>query len=238
MAPRGFGGIIHVMEFKRDRPGINDGIGSTDAAQLARCPGLLFDNTQDHIIWGIWAARDKYPDDFSSLGGEDLVDLAARLTREWHPNFRRLIALTDPTTALPIRIRTSVPVEPWPSGKVTLLGDAIHTMTPGRGVGANTAIRDAALLARRLREARDGRKTVKEALSEYEGEMRRYSEEAVRESRKQMDGNALIHRPVIGRVQLAAVRTMMRIVNRVPALKRRMIAAQTRLRKTEDLKAK
>ena len=32
-----------------------------------------------------------------------------------------------------------MPIEPWQSSSITLLGDAIHTMTPGQGVGANTA---------------------------------------------------------------------------------------------------
>jgi hypothetical protein len=31
-------------------------------------------------------------------------------------------------------------VPQWPTTNVTLIGDAIHTMTPGRGVGANTPV--------------------------------------------------------------------------------------------------
>ena len=38
----------------------------------------------------------------------------------------------------------------WPTGPVTLLGDAIHNMTPMAGIGANTALRDADLLRRNL----------------------------------------------------------------------------------------
>jgi 2-polyprenyl-6-methoxyphenol hydroxylase-like FAD-dependent oxidoreductase len=64
------------------------------------------------------------------------------------------------------------------SSNVTLLGDAIHTMTPSRGVGSNTAPRDAALLCSRLIEVRDERASVIEAIHEYEVKMMRYSTEA------------------------------------------------------------
>ena len=51
-----------------------------------------------------------------------------------------------------------------------------------------------------------------------------YGFEAVLASREQMDGNGVIHKPVIGRVVLACLRTFLRVTNAVPALKRRMMA--------------
>jgi len=150
---------------------------------------------------------------------------------------QRLMELTDPSTVFSVNIRTSVPLEPWESSNVTLLGDAIHTMTPGRGVGANTALRDAALLCTRLIEAQSGAKPLVSALNEYEAEMLSYSREAVLESRKQMDARSIVHRPVLGRIPLALARTGMRLVNAVPALKQKMIKRQMRLRDAEQVKA-
>ncbi len=43
-------------------------------------------------------------------------------------------------------IRNGRPETVWKTGPVTLLGDAIHAMSPAGGVGANTALKDASLL--------------------------------------------------------------------------------------------
>jgi len=237
MAPKGYGAIIHVMEFKWDRAGVKNGVGGNDADLISQWPGLLYDNTRDYILWGVWAARQNLPVDPTTLAGEELIRLVDEMTRSWHPNFRRLVELTDPTTIFPLSVRTSVPVTPWESSNVTLLGDAIHTMTPGRGVGANTALRDAALLCKRLTEVRDGVRPLLKALHDYEAEMLEYSAEAVLESRKQMDARDISHKPVLGRIQLTVMRTGMRFVNAVPALKRRMHESETRLRKVDQAEA-
>jgi hypothetical protein len=63
--------------------------------------------------------------------------------------------------------------------------------------------------------------------------MLRYSTEAVLESRKQMNANDMIHKPVLGRIQLAAMRSGMRVVNAVPALKRHVTEKVLRARATE-----
>ncbi|MFD0695792.1 FAD-dependent oxidoreductase [Paenibacillus sp. GCM10027628] len=137
---------------------------------------------------------------------------------------------TDPSTCFPINIRTSVPIPRWKTTNVSLLGDAIHTMTPGRGVGANTALRDAALLCRNLVQVSQGRMELIEAIHNYEKQMIEHGFDAVIQSRKQMDGNAWIHKPVIGRLVLALMRTFMRIVNHLPIIKRRMEEAERRYR--------
>ena len=234
MAPRGYSCILHVMEFPWNRDkAIKAGIGGTDADLIAQWPGLLFDNTTDYINWGFAAAARKLPADVMQRRGSDLMALTTQMTRDWHPNFHELVALTDPTTCFPISIRTSVPIEPWPSGNVTLIGDAIHTMTPGRGVGANAALRDAALLCRNLAAVQGGRRTLSEAVAGYEAQMRDYGFDAVMKSREQMDGDGLIHKPVVGRVALEGMRAGMRIVDHLPSLKRRMTENMLRYRGAE-----
>ena len=60
------------------------------------------------------------------------------------------------------------PLASWSSGRVVLLGDACHPMTPYMAQGAATSIEDAAVLARCLSEARDGSGGIEAAFRRYE----------------------------------------------------------------------
>jgi 2-polyprenyl-6-methoxyphenol hydroxylase-like FAD-dependent oxidoreductase len=221
LAPRGMACILHWMEFPwtaQGRP--KDGIGGNDASLVANWPGLLFDNTRDYLNWGFWASTDKFPSDVMQRGGADLMELVTGMTPRWDRRLHRLFALTEPSTCFPITIRTSVRVDAWPSDNVTLLGDAIHTMTPGQGVGANTALRDAHNLLSQLTSG----KALVDAVRDYEREMVEYGFKAVEASKKQTGGDQLVHKPVIGRAALAAQRTFLRATDRIPALKRKFEA--------------
>jgi 2-polyprenyl-6-methoxyphenol hydroxylase-like FAD-dependent oxidoreductase len=222
-APRGLFCILHVMEFQWDRDGkVKNGIGGNTEELIRRWPGLQFDNTRDYLNWGLSATADKFPANVMELRGCELIDATLRLTPAWHPNLRRLFELTDPGTCFPVNIWTSVPLEPWETTNVTLLGDAIHTMTPGRGVGANTALRDAVNLCRQLIAVRDGRQELIAAVRAYEAKMIEYGFDAVIKSRAQMTADDPVHKPVVGRLALAGMRTAMRAVNHLPPVKRRM----------------
>jgi 2-polyprenyl-6-methoxyphenol hydroxylase-like FAD-dependent oxidoreductase len=218
LAPRGMACILHWMEFPWTADGRpKDGIGGNEAELIERWPGLLFDNTRDYLNWGLSAATARFPSDVLQLHGAGLMALATRMTPRWDERLHRLFALTDPGTCFPINIRTSVRVDPWPSDNVTLLGDAIHTMTPGQGVGANTALRDAHNLVRELTSG----KPLVPAVAAYERAMLDYGFAAVEASKQQTGGDQLVHRPVIGRAALAAQRTFLRATDRIPALKRK-----------------
>lgn len=75
-----------------------------------------------------------------------------------------------------VKVRTSSPVPAWTPSRVTLLGDAIHAMSPARGSGANTALRDAALLTRSLTTAAsvDDPAVALSMIGAYEASMRDY----------------------------------------------------------------
>ncbi|WP_067127385.1 FAD-dependent oxidoreductase [Microtetraspora malaysiensis] len=141
--------------------------------------GLEFTDTRDYVMWVLGT-----PDDVSALDGAGLRDAVQERVADWHPRLGEIIRRVDPATVRTASMRTSEPVEPWPSGPVTLVGDAIHCMVPA-GIGAAVALRDAALLTRRLTEARDRGLPLVEAVHAYESEMLRYGFEAVAAAAKQ-----------------------------------------------------
>jgi 2-polyprenyl-6-methoxyphenol hydroxylase-like FAD-dependent oxidoreductase len=65
---------------------------------------------------------------------------------------------------------------------VTLLGDAIHSMTYFRALGGNSALRDAGILTARLAEVTRRSRLLREAVAAYEEAMREHGYEAVRSS--------------------------------------------------------
>ncbi|TDQ00182.1 FAD-dependent oxidoreductase [Labedaea rhizosphaerae] len=129
----------------------------------------------------MWAVVGPVPDERDPAA---LHEFATRFVAGWHPEFRRIVANADVPATFGTPIRTSGPVPWWPTGRITLLGDAIHVMPPTGGVGANTALRDAALLTDLL-----ARTEPRAAFAEYENQMRDYATEVVRQSTRTMTGD-------------------------------------------------
>lgn len=124
----------------------------------------------------------KAPNDDYSIVGPQAAQIAKSLTANWHPRFKPLVDEMVETEAAFWKITCSSPsgVPEWPNEpRVTVIGDAVHSMTPAGGIGANTAVRDSALLGRLLREAGGYAVGVTAA---YEKEMRVYGSEAVNQS--------------------------------------------------------
>jgi 2-polyprenyl-6-methoxyphenol hydroxylase-like FAD-dependent oxidoreductase len=177
--------------------------------------GNLYENTRSYLMWALSAKREKFG--LTDVEQADRAALAAAATRTmsgWSRAFRELVGLADPTTISCLPIRTSVPVAPWRTGRVTLLGDAIHSMTPYRGIGANVAIKDAARLTRALIAAHRGQRDFIEAIRDYEAGMLDYGFRAVRNSLKAM------HQTVTDSLPgLMLSRLTMRAINAMPPVK-------------------
>ena len=123
------------------------------------------------------------PNDDFALIGAPAADIAKALTADWHPRLRPLFEEMNVSEAAFWKITCSTPagVPEWQNEpRVTLIGDAVHSMTPAGGIGANTAVRDSALLGRLL--ASEGAGSPGGVTAAYEKGMRVYASEAVRTS--------------------------------------------------------
>ncbi|KAH8659363.1 hypothetical protein BGZ60DRAFT_415109 [Tricladium varicosporioides] len=117
-------------------------------------------------------------DDFS-LVGAPAAKIAKELTANWHPRIKPLFDEMPESEAAFWKITCSTPsgVPEWKNEpRVTVIGDAVHSMTPAGGIGASTAVRDSALLGKLISEAGGYKEGVTAA---YEKEMRVYGSEAV-----------------------------------------------------------
>lgn len=124
----------------------------------------------------------RAPNDDYSIVGSTAADLAKNLTADWHEKFRPLFEQMNTKEAAFWKITCSTPsgVPEWPNEpRVTVIGDAAHSMTPAGGIGANTAVQDSALLGRLLKEANGWEEGI---TAEYEKRMRVYGSEAVAKS--------------------------------------------------------
>ena len=74
--------------------------------------------------------------------------------------------------------------ETWARGRVALLGDAAHALTPNLGQGAGMAMEDAVVLADELAKADRGEQGVEAALAGYVARRRPRVETVVRLSRR------------------------------------------------------
>ncbi|MEV5501186.1 NAD(P)/FAD-dependent oxidoreductase [Nonomuraea fuscirosea] len=191
----------------------DDGIGGTEQE------GALMDNAGSYILWAFGATSGRFPSNLSGMTGEQLKATVAGMIASWHPDLRRLVDLSHPDTVTLLPIRTSIPIEPWPAGTITLLGDAIHSMTPMRGIGANTALRDARLLCAALTAGLTIGGDPVAAIARYEAEMREYGFAAVRDSLRSAE-------QFIGdnRAARAGFKTFLRVVQHVPALKAKVFS--------------
>lgn len=173
-------------------------------------------SSEEYVMWGFSARRDVYALDapMEKADGEQLRATVMRLMGRWHSDLRHLIETTDAGAIDAFAAKTSVPVSPWKTQHVTLLGDALHNMPPFRGIGANTALRDAAALCDCLVAADRGEQPLIPALSRYERNMIQYGFGAVRASLRDM--KRLHHRSPLRR---AVTKTFLRMVDRIPPLK-------------------
>lgn len=151
-----------------------------------------------------WAVSTNAPEGEKDVKGATKGALLG-LLRGWHAPVPALIEATGESAIL----RTDIydrdpPRKRWGEGRVTLLGDAAHPMTPDLGQGACQAIEDAVVLARCLERQETG---AVAALGLYEARRIRRTAWIVRGSRR-TGRIAQLQNPLACRLRNAALRAL------------------------------
>lgn len=145
------------------------------------------DKPEDYIYWVLSAHESVFNKISPSPNTENSSQISQKLTEKWYQPLRSVIELQETTSTAYLRMTTAHPtsIPFYPSNKrITLMGDAFHTMPPAGGNGANVALRDAATLFRFLCEDENGLESGDWSLAVegYEREMRGYAQVAVGEA--------------------------------------------------------
>jgi len=160
-----------------------------DVASSKLAPSMSLSPVDDYVACLVGAPADhrlmRPFDELRQLDRTALRQLAEDIIGpHWHPDIHRVLGSWDTESLFPLRISTALPVEQWDTHGVTLVGDAIHAMSPVLAMGANTALRDAGELTRTLSAAIADGTSPHDAVRRYEAEMLDYSTALVAASRR------------------------------------------------------
>jgi 2-polyprenyl-6-methoxyphenol hydroxylase-like FAD-dependent oxidoreductase len=136
-------------------------------------------SVKDYAYWVLVSRSSNFSssdEEFFSLDAKDTAALSLKMTKDWDPSLRPVLELQQIENTSVVRVTSILEPAKWKPTRVTLLGDAVHSMPPTGGVGANTALRDAETLVGVLK------KSGIEGVGDYENQMREYAAEMVTQS--------------------------------------------------------
>jgi 2-polyprenyl-6-methoxyphenol hydroxylase-like FAD-dependent oxidoreductase len=180
-------------------------------AEIATEPGRLTESWGRGERFGLvdiggartyWFATKNAPEGERDAPGGRKVELVERYS-PWHPPIAGMLEATEETAILRNDVYYVEPLPRWRNGRVVLLGDAAHAVTPGAGQGAAQAIEDAVVLVSQLANQRD----VPTALEAFEATRRPRVETVLRVSRR-ADRVAQMASPLGCRLRNAALRLL------------------------------
>lgn len=162
----GFTMVIEPMRFRDSMPRL--------AAEHA--PDCALSPVEDYIYWAFTGREDRMggPLPRTELSAAALTARMDAITHDFHPQLRAVMALGENESLRARGVRMAREVPKWATQRLTLLGDAIHAMSPAGGLGANTALCDASTLTQYLSQA-----PLLDAFSRYEDDMRARAEHAL-----------------------------------------------------------
>ncbi|KIF01742.1 FAD-dependent oxidoreductase [Streptomyces sp. RSD-27] len=149
-------------------------------------------------------ARTRFPDPLAEL---------RRRFRAWHDPIPALLDATRPEAVLHHDVNElRTPLPSYTVGRIALLGDAAHAMTPNLGQGACQALEDAATLAAALGTG----PTIEAALARYNAVRRTRSQAVARAARQAGRMGQQLSHPLAVTLRNAAMRlTPSRVATRM-----------------------
>lgn len=141
----------------------SDPLAPRDAASESWGPGARFGIVPIGGERFYWFATKNAPAGGQGSAAQHKTDMQ-RIFRGWHLPIEALIEATPAEAILRNDIYDRPPLRHWRNGRITLLGDAAHPMTPNLGQGACQAMEDALILTGCLKNAPD----METALQNYE----------------------------------------------------------------------
>ena len=147
------------------------------AAAGSTVPGVELDDIPDYMMVSCSVLPDTVIPPAAEWTAQTRAEIKASMqavVADWHPAVAAIVGSIDPQSIFSIAFSYLEPMDDWTPSRVTALGDAAHGMLPTLGMGANSAIRDAAVLADRIRDIAHGA-DIPAAIGAYEAEMRRFA---------------------------------------------------------------
>nr|WP_199040006.1 NAD(P)/FAD-dependent oxidoreductase [Dyella sp. ASV24] len=143
---------------------------------------VRFTRVDDYFYWALMGTRAAFGlagDESLSLGREDINTLVGQSAASWASPLRAVFECSDAGSMAIASVHQAASITSWEPNRVTLLGDAVHAMSPAGGLGANTALQDASVLAECLADACSDEASVLTGISRYEVAMRSYGANAL-----------------------------------------------------------
>jgi 2-polyprenyl-6-methoxyphenol hydroxylase-like FAD-dependent oxidoreductase len=147
--------------------------------------GLTY--TEDYMYWALIGTRGRFGLDNEqalTFASGELFDCLKQVTSAWAPTLKALFDAANPESLTMVPVKTALPKDTWNSDNITALGDSIHAMSPAGGLGANSALYDAAILTACLARVVTRETTLLAAIAQYEEQMREHSCNAINTSQQ------------------------------------------------------
>jgi 2-polyprenyl-6-methoxyphenol hydroxylase-like FAD-dependent oxidoreductase len=145
-----------------------------------------------YLVWSVIAEEPRFSADVNQMSHEALIHEAQEQTAGWAAGYGSIIRSTAPESLAAFRFWFPGTLRSWQADRVTLIGDAIHPMPPTAGAGASTALIDAEILVRELRNS-----PIPSALERYQRSMLAYAQDAVRRAEPPLTWQRRLSNPML-----------------------------------------